>query len=71
VVEEAPSPVITPHQREEMGEAALAIAKAAGYVNAGTIEFIYAPDGKFYFLEMNTRSRSSTRSPSWCTTSIW
>ncbi|HEX7880704.1 MAG TPA: acetyl-CoA carboxylase biotin carboxylase subunit [Candidatus Eisenbacteria bacterium] len=55
VVEEAPSPVITPHQREEMGEAALAIARAAGYVNAGTIEFIYAPDGKFYFLEMNTR----------------
>ena len=55
VIEEAPSPVIKPHQREAMGEAALAIARAAGYVNAGTIEFIYAPDGKFYFLEMNTR----------------
>jgi acetyl-CoA carboxylase biotin carboxylase subunit len=55
VIEEAPSPVLTPEQRAEMGAAALAIARAAGYVNAGTIEFIYAPDGKFYFLEMNTR----------------
>jgi len=55
VIEEAPSPSITALQREEMGQAALAIARAAGYVNAGTIEFIYSPDGKFYFLEMNTR----------------
>ncbi|TPW16383.1 MAG: acetyl-CoA carboxylase, biotin carboxylase subunit, partial [bacterium] len=55
VIEEAPSPTLTPGQREAMGQAALSIARAAGYVNAGTIEFIYAPDGSFYFLEMNTR----------------
>src|SRR5512140_2196807 len=55
VFEEAPSAVITPERREEMGRAALAIARAAGYVNAGTVEFIHAPDGSYYFLEMNTR----------------
>jgi acetyl-CoA carboxylase biotin carboxylase subunit len=54
MVEEAPSPVITPELRRRMGEAAVAAAAAVGYRNAGTIEFLYQ-DGEFYFLEMNTR----------------
>ncbi len=55
VVEEAPSPALSPALREAMGRAAVAVARAAGYVNAGTVEFILAPNGEFYFLEMNTR----------------
>jgi len=55
VVEEAPSPALTPALRQAMGNAAVAVARAAGYVNAGTVEFILTPDGEFYFLEMNTR----------------
>jgi len=64
IIEETPSPLLTPAPstssgpglREEMGEAAVAAAKAVGYYNAGTIEFILDPDTlKFYFLEMNTR----------------
>ncbi|WP_298815181.1 acetyl/propionyl/methylcrotonyl-CoA carboxylase subunit alpha [Chloroflexus sp.] len=55
VVEEAPSPALTPALREAMGRAAVSVARAAGYVNAGTVEFILTPDGEFYFLEMNTR----------------
>ncbi|MFN3374329.1 MAG: acetyl/propionyl/methylcrotonyl-CoA carboxylase subunit alpha, partial [Chloroflexus sp.] len=55
VVEEAPSPALTPALRTAMGNAAVAVARAAGYVNAGTVEFILAPNGEFYFLEMNTR----------------
>jgi acetyl-CoA carboxylase biotin carboxylase subunit len=55
VVEEAPSPVVTPELRARMGEAAVQAAKAVGYSNAGTCEFLLAPDGQFYFLEMNTR----------------
>ncbi len=55
VVEESPSPALTPALREAMGRAAVAVARAAGYVNAGTVEFILAPNGEFYFLEMNTR----------------
>ena len=54
MIEEAPSPVITPELRRRMGEAAVAAAKAVGYRNAGTIEFLYQ-NGDFYFLEMNTR----------------
>ena len=54
IVEEAPSPVITPEQRAQMGEAAVTAARAVGYVNAGTVEFIYSK-GEFFFLEMNTR----------------
>jgi acetyl-CoA carboxylase biotin carboxylase subunit len=55
VVEEAPSPVLTPELRRRMGEAAVEAASAVGYRNAGTCEFLLARDGQFYFLEMNTR----------------
>lgn len=55
IIEETPSPVMTPKLREKMGKAAVAAAEAAGYSNAGTVEFML--DGKlnFYFMEMNTR----------------
>ena len=55
LVEESPSKALTPALREDMGKAAVAAAKAAGYVGAGTIEFVLAPNGEFYFIEMNTR----------------
>jgi 3-methylcrotonyl-CoA carboxylase alpha subunit len=55
VVEEAPAPGMTPARRKQMGEAAVAAAKAVGYVGAGTVEFIAEPSGEFYFMEMNTR----------------
>jgi len=55
MVEEAPSVAVSPELRREMGETAVRAAKAAGYVNAGTCEFLLDKDGKFYFLEMNTR----------------
>jgi len=55
VVEEAPSPFVTPEMRRAMGEQAVALAKAVGYYSAGTVEFIAGADRSFYFLEMNTR----------------
>ena len=55
VLEETPSPFLDEAMRRKMGEAAVAAAKAVQYVNAGTIEFIVAPDKSFYFMEMNTR----------------
>ena len=55
IVEESPSVALTPALRAEMGSAAVRIAKAAGYVNAGTLEFMLDTDRRFYFLEMNTR----------------
>ncbi|WP_420602296.1 acetyl-CoA carboxylase biotin carboxylase subunit [Flagellimonas sp.] len=55
VVEEAPSSVLTPELREEMGVAATKVAKACDYVGAGTVEFLMDADLNFYFLEMNTR----------------
>lgn len=55
VLEEAPAPGMTPERRREMGEAAVAAAKAVGYQGAGTVEFIAEQDGRFYFMEMNTR----------------
>ncbi|WMW25552.1 acetyl-CoA carboxylase biotin carboxylase subunit [Methanolobus sediminis] len=54
LIEEAPSPVITPELRKQMGETAVKAAKAIGYENAGTVEFLYSK-GDFYFLEVNTR----------------
>jgi len=55
VIEEAPAPGMTDARRQAMGEAAIAAARAVNYVGAGTVEFIAEPDGKFYFMEMNTR----------------
>jgi 3-methylcrotonyl-CoA carboxylase alpha subunit len=55
VLEEAPAPGMTPERRAEMGAAAVAAAQAVGYVGAGTVEFIAEQDGRFYFMEMNTR----------------
>jgi 3-methylcrotonyl-CoA carboxylase alpha subunit len=55
IVEESPSVAISPTLRAEMGNAALCIARAAGYINAGTIEFMLDEERHFYFLEMNTR----------------
>ncbi|MBV8503156.1 MAG: acetyl/propionyl/methylcrotonyl-CoA carboxylase subunit alpha [Paucibacter sp.] len=55
VLEEAPAPGMTPERRAQMGEAAVAAAKAVGYQGAGTVEFIAEQDGRFYFMEMNTR----------------
>jgi len=54
IVEEAPAVALTPAERQDICAAAVGIARAAGYLSAGTVEFIYG-DGKFYFLEMNTR----------------
>src|SRR6185295_4124868 len=55
VIEESPSPAVTPELRRRMGEVAVKAASAVGYVGAGTCEFLVAEDGTFYFLEMNTR----------------
>jgi len=55
IIEEAPCPIMTPELRQAMGEAALAAGRAVNYVGAGTVEFLLASDGRFYFLEMNTR----------------
>jgi 3-methylcrotonyl-CoA carboxylase alpha subunit len=55
VIEETPSPALTPQRRAALCEAGVAAARAAGYVNAGTVEFLLSPDGSFFFLEMNTR----------------
>jgi acetyl-CoA carboxylase biotin carboxylase subunit len=56
IIEETPSPLLTPELRKGMGHAAVAAARAVGYYNAGTVEFIVDPDNStFYFLEMNTR----------------
>ncbi|HEU5011145.1 MAG TPA: acetyl-CoA carboxylase biotin carboxylase subunit [Roseiflexaceae bacterium] len=55
IIEEAPSPAVSPEVRAAMGEAALRGVRALNYANAGTMEFLYGPDGKFYFMEMNTR----------------
>jgi pyruvate carboxylase subunit A len=54
LIEEAPSPIMTPELRAQMGEAAVRVAKTIGYINAGTVEFLYSK-GNFYFLEVNTR----------------
>jgi len=55
LIEESPSPAVTPELRERMGAVAVAAARAIGYVGAGTLEFLLDRDGEFYFMEMNTR----------------
>jgi acetyl-CoA carboxylase biotin carboxylase subunit len=55
IVEETPSPALTPRLRAEMGDAALKVVEASGYKNAGTVEFLLDPDGNYYFLEVNAR----------------
>ncbi len=55
LIEESPSPIMTPQLRQEMGEAAIALARTAKYTNAGTCEFLVDASGKFYFLEVNAR----------------
>jgi acetyl-CoA carboxylase, biotin carboxylase subunit len=67
LVEESPCPVLPDETREAMGRAAVAAAKAVDYVGAGTIEFIYAPDGQFYFMEMNTRIQVEHPVTEWVT----
>ena len=55
IVEESPSPVVTPELRARLGEAAIAAGRALGYVGAGTVEFVLDASGEFHFLEVNTR----------------
>jgi propionyl-CoA carboxylase alpha chain len=55
IIEESPSPAVDEAMRADLGAAAVAAGKAIDYVGAGTVEFVMAPDGTFYFLEMNTR----------------
>tara|TARA_B100001248_G_scaffold262589_1_gene259720 strand:+ start:18447 stop:19826 length:1380 start_codon:yes stop_codon:yes gene_type:complete len=55
LIEEAPSPFLTPKLRKKMGDAAVRLAKACNYMNAGTVEFLVDKDSNFYFMEMNTR----------------
>jgi acetyl-CoA carboxylase, biotin carboxylase subunit len=55
VIEEAPSPIMTANLRKQMGEAAVKLARAGGYTNAGTVEFLVDAERNFYFLEMNAR----------------
>ena len=55
IIEEAPSPAVSPELRAQMGDAAVAAGRAIGYEGAGTVEFIVAPGGEFFFLEVNTR----------------
>jgi acetyl-CoA/propionyl-CoA carboxylase biotin carboxyl carrier protein len=55
LIEETPSPAVRPDLREKLGAASKALMRAVGYIGAGTIEYMVTPDGRFYFLEMNTR----------------
>jgi acetyl-CoA carboxylase biotin carboxylase subunit len=67
MIEESPSVALTPKLREKMGSAAVKAARAAGYVNAGTIEFLLEKTGEFYFMEMNTRIQVEHPVTEWVT----
>ena len=67
MIEEAPSAALSEELRAKMGEVAVRAAKAAGYVNAGTVEFLLEPDGRFYFMEMNTRIQVEHPVTEWVT----
>lgn len=67
MIEESPSAAVSPALRKKMGEAAVKAAKAADYVNAGTIEFLLEKDEKFYFMEMNTRIQVEHPVTEWVT----
>ncbi len=67
VVEEAPSPVVDERLRARLGEAAVQAARAVGYTNAGTVEFLLDRSGEFYFLEMNTRLQVEHPVTEWVT----
>ncbi len=67
VIEECPSPLMTPELRQKMQEAAVRAAKACGYYNAGTIEFLVDDDRNFYFMEMNTRIQVEHPVTEWVT----
>lgn len=67
MIEEAPSIALTKEQRKKMGEVAVKAAKAAGYKNAGTIEFLLEKNGNFYFMEMNTRIQVEHPVTEWIT----
>jgi acetyl-CoA carboxylase biotin carboxylase subunit len=67
LLEEAPSPALTPELRTKMSHAALRACRAVGYQNAGTIEFLLSKDGEFYFMEMNTRVQVEHPITEWIT----
>jgi acetyl-CoA carboxylase biotin carboxylase subunit len=67
IVEETPCPVLTPRLRADMAAAAIAAARAVGYTSAGTVEFLLDADGRFYFLEMNTRVQVEHPITEWVT----
>jgi len=67
VIEEAPSSILTPELREEMGAAAVAAAESCGYQNAGTVEFLVDADRNYYFMEMNTRLQVEHPVTEWIT----
>ena len=67
MIEESPCAIMSDALRQKMGEAAVNAAKAAGYVNAGTIEFLLEKTGRFYFMEMNTRIQVEHPVTEWVT----